>query len=174
MPRMPFIILTIIMILFMTSPIQISAPEAVPAGMDAMAVLADIVEDFEILASVWRHGGSHGDNLPRGRFSDLDSATVHLGAAFEPELAHLLATFLLTQAPDADRMTVVSAEFIPMIGPADLPRLRLTHPTSDTVVIQCCYDDCYQPGDRYRYTITARNREGHWKISGLTLEPVGK
>ena len=171
MYRLPLIILTAIIMLFMTSPTHTPVSEATPAATDATAVLNDIVADFEILASVWVNAAPCADYLIT-EFEDSESAAVYLGAGFEPDLAHDLAAFLLTDAPGVDRMVVTPTEFIPMISAADLPHLNAKHTSPDTVVINRCYDDCYQPGDRYVYTITARSYGGHWKISGLTLEAL--
>ena len=172
MSRLPLIILTAIIMLFMTSPIQAPALDVTPAEADATAVLTDIVADFEILASVWGSTEPYGEHFITNKFTDLESAAVYLGGGFEPDLARDLAAFLLMYVPDTDRMAVIPAEFIPMIDVADLPYLQVKHISPEKVVIHRYYDDCYQPGDRYCYIIAARNCGGHWKISHLTLEPL--
>ncbi len=172
MDRLTLIILTAIIMLFMTSPIQAPALEATPAPVDSSAVVNDIVADFAILASMLNNAEPCGEYLEIVQFPDHESAAAYLTAGFEADLARQLAAFLLMYYPDIERLVVISTEFIPMITAADLPCLQVRHISPETVVVSRCYDDCYQPGDQYCFTIKAHRYENHWKISDLQLAPV--
>lgn len=172
MYRLCLIILTAIIMLFMTSPVQAPALDATPGPVDQTAVVNDIVTDFGILASMLNNAEPCGNYLIIDQFPDHESAAAYLTTGFEAGLARQLAAFLLTNRPDIGRLVVIPTEFIPMITAVDLPGLHVRHISPETVVISRCYDDCYRPGDRYCYTITANLHEERWKISDLQLAPV--
>ncbi len=171
MYRLSLIILTAIIMLFMTSPIQAPVLDATPGPVDSTAVVNDIVADFAILASLLNKAEPRGEYLVIDQFPDHESAAAYLTAGFEGDLARQLAAFLLTYSPDIERLVVVPTEFIPMITAVDLPCLQVRHISPETVVVSRCYDDCYQPGDRYCYTIKANLYGEHWIISDLQLAP---
>lgn len=171
MYRLSLIILTAIIILFMTSPIQAPALDAAPEPVDPTAVVNDIVADFAILASMLNKAEPCGEYLVIDQFPDHESAAAYLTAGFEADLARQLAAFLLTYRPDIQQLVVIPIEFIPMITAVDLPCLQVRHISPRTVVVSRCYNDCYQPGDQYYYTIKANLHGEHWKISDLQLAP---
>lgn len=170
--RLPLIILTLIIMLFMTSPIQASPLEATHAPVDSTGVANHMVADFALLASLLDNAEPCGEYLVIHQFRDQESAAAYLTAGFEADLACQLTAFLLTYSPDSERLVVIPSEFIPMINAADLPYLQVRLTSPETAVVFRYYDDCYQPGDRYCYTIKANLYEEHWKISDLQLDPV--
>lgn len=171
MLRLRLLIFTFIIMLAMTSPIQAPFSEGSPAGTDTEAVINEIIADFSFLCSILAEAESCEGYPVVSRFGDLDSAVDYLSQGFEPELAQNIAQYLLTYNPDIDRVVIIPSEFIPVITAADRPYLQITHLSSELVIAQRYYEDCYQLGDRYCYTIEAHKRSDHWKISDLHLEP---
>lgn len=129
----------------------------------------EAVQSFQLLRSFFND--TEGDDVypvsTHGRV--YDQAYQYLLAGFESTMAEaILSAYTFTDTEGV--LKIIPCEGIPYVTSLDRKQASITC-ESGRALIAASLHDCYQPGDGYKYTITSRLVNGHWKISDLALDP---
>lgn len=135
--------------------------QSVPVGSDT--IINDIVVDFESFAALMH---SRDGSIP-----NREEALNRLLPGFEAELATSIVDFFLQYDPESNSMMVTATDSIPIITAADRGFCQVNQLDAVTARLDRVYYDCYAPGDRWLYQVTAKKYE-RWKIADICLIPI--
>lgn len=133
-------------------------------------IFADIVSDYELFISLTRDVDTMSQYQVSRHAKTPDAATCYLSPGFDPVLSQALVDYYLQYLPNPELLAVIPTESIPTITEVDKPYINLKHISSEQVILERLYEDCYIPGDRYLYRITARYNSNRWVITDLQLD----
>ena len=154
--------------------------EPVPAGAEdsrsklEKQVFSETIGDFEFYTALISDVQYRRDCVypVAVKAADQKEAAEWLRQGFCDELAHSLACFYLAWDEALQRLVVIPADGIPVLTRQDWPQTVITFRNEHQAILECLYDNCYAPGDRYCYQIEVEKYEERWKIASLTLHQI--
>jgi hypothetical protein len=173
MPKLVTMIISCIYFLFvLVFPCLAPTTASSAVTNDSDKIIADIVADFSLLSSLYQDVSPFQQYYLTLHATSPDTAKAYLSAGYTPDLAEAICECYLQWLPAIGKMAVIPTESVPLITDADRSYLKLRHTSPDEVIIERIYTDCYTPGDRYLYSITAQYVKSRWIISGMQLDPL--
>jgi hypothetical protein len=173
MPRfISFLLGTILVICFLASSALSPTVDGISNEDQLNPVLEDIVADYELYSSLLHDVYYENDYLITNHANTLESASAYLAKGFDQTLAQSMAGYYLKWLPELNKLAVIPTDSIPIISSVDRAYLNMQRISPDKVIIERVYTDCYEPGDKYLYSILAVFKGGHWIISNLQLIPL--
>lgn len=146
---------------------NLSALDNIPEPVVQADAFDEAVHSFSLLTAFFDDTEVQGINLISRHGSSYAMAYEYLLAGFDAELVGaILETYTFTN-PDGTLM-IIPCEGIPLLTINDRAKATII-PRQNFTIIQIPLQNCYQLGDQYRYQITSRLIDQHWKITALSL-----
>lgn len=176
--RIPGLVTALVLCLFFLARPYFSEPSPVGAKDNQAEleeqVFRDITEDFALFTGLTKDVQHRRDSVyPVAlKAADQKEAVEWLQQGFSEELARSLACFYLAWDEELKRLVVIPEDSIPVLTRQDRSKTVITFRNGRQARLECPYDNCYAPGDHYRYLIEAEKDGERWKIYELTLDQI--
>lgn len=131
---------------------------------------ASMIQSFQLYESLLGDIEEYSDHRIPVHGESLPEAMTYLKAGFESELAASIIEAYLQWVPEIQKMEVVPCDGIPTLSENDKEFLSCSQPDENTVVFERPYENCYNQGDRYLFSVTLHHSAQGWRIVDLTLE----
>lgn len=132
----------------------------------------DIIQSFALYSSFFNDNEQIGSFYVPIHASNRLTAINYLTEGFSEELAHNIIDTYTMWNQDINKQIIIPCEGIPVLTEEDISRTTYSYINNNTIIFQCCFSNCYLPGDIYLYQITAIYKDTKWKIDNLQFDAV--
>ncbi|MEN6389419.1 MAG: hypothetical protein ABFD04_03315 [Syntrophomonas sp.] len=98
-----------------------------------------------------------------------DEASIFLSRGFCDDLADAICASFTWYDRERGRLMLIPCDGLPTIGPAQKNDVLYYMEGQDLLTFQYRFENCYQPGDAYLYSVRTRLQDGWWKVEALEL-----
>ncbi|MEN6325556.1 MAG: hypothetical protein ABFD18_05010 [Syntrophomonas sp.] len=131
---------------------------------------SSMIHSFKSYESLLGDVYEYGDYHIAVHGESFQEAMNYLDTGFEAELAASIIEAYMQQVPEIQKMAVIPCDGIPTLSENDNEAVSCSHPDENTIIFQRSYEDCYNQGDSYLFTVTLHHSAQGWRIKALSLE----
>ncbi|MEA1961817.1 MAG: hypothetical protein U9N81_11225 [Bacillota bacterium] len=132
-------------------------------------IFGDVLYDFSCYRSLLLDTVEYQGMYLPVHADNYQEAVDYLSQGFSSPLAEAIATCYFTDSTPPGYFQIRPMDSIPILTPGDRSRTWIYLQTNSDAQVYCTFNDCYEPGDRYLYSLSLKKFNSRWIIHSINL-----